>query len=152
MLLLQQSNSPSINNYLLLGKSLPFGQLFSGSDPTKIRQNLQESLSLRRGALFSLPMNLTALVSTTHYKRNGKIIKRAKSASFHAADMLASRKCGKRPAAHSPPPRGPRSEQAMLGKSLPFGQLFLRGLTPQRFDKICKRVFRFGEGLSSRYR
>jgi len=62
----------------LLGKSLPFGQLFQKGltpDPTMIRQKLQESLSLRRGALFSLPMNLTALVSTAHYQTNCKIIK-----------------------------------------------------------------------------
>ena len=35
-----------------------------------------------------------------------------------------------------------RSPGVCARKSLPFGQLFQRGLTPQRFDKICKRVFR----------
>jgi hypothetical protein len=43
-------------------------------------------------------------------------------------------------------PDNQQQSLSSFGKSLPFGQLFQRGLTPQRFDKICKRVFRFGEG------
>ena len=43
-----------------------------------------------------------------------------------------------------------RSRKNLLGKSLPFGQLIQRGLALSGFDKSYKRVFRFGEGLSSR--